>query len=167
MLRRIILPLANRYGIGFAIYCGIAVVSALSEWASFLVALWEMGPNSAAILAFFVATLINLLLSRWAAFLSVRRLWIEVLLVIAMSAIAFVANFLCFIALYRYAGINVLAAKVSGTFVGFGFNYLVRQFFIFSPIPLHKPVSVVLRLRPHCADGKTTPVRDCVNSLDG
>jgi hypothetical protein len=31
MLRRVILPLANRYGIGFAIYCGIAVVSARSS----------------------------------------------------------------------------------------------------------------------------------------
>ena len=142
-------------------------MSALSEWASFLVALSEMGPNAAAILAFFVATLINLVLSRWAAFLSVRRLCTEVMLVIAMSAIAFASNFLCFVALYRYAGVNVLAAKVSGTFVGFGFNYLVRQFFIFSPIPLHKPVSVVLRLRPRSEHGKTTPVRDCVNSRDG
>lgn len=167
MLRREILSLANRYGIGFAIYCGVAVVSALSEWASFLMALSEMGPNAAAILAFFVATLINLVLSRWVAFLSVRRLRAEAMLVIAMSAIAFAANFLCFVALYRYAGVNVLAAKVSGTFVGFGFNYLVRQFYIFSPIPLHKPVSVVLRLRPQSEQGETAPVRDCVNPLDG
>ena len=79
------------------------------------------------------------LLSRWADFLSVRRLRAEVMLVIVMSAIAFAWNFLCFVALYRYAGVNVLAAKVSGTFVGFGFNYFVRQFFIFSRIPLHKP----------------------------
>jgi putative flippase GtrA len=164
MLRRVILPLANRYGIGFAIYCGIAIVSALSEWASFLLALSEMGPNAAAILAFFVATLINLVLSRWAAFLSVRRLHAEVMLVIAMSAIAFAWNFLCFFVLYRYAGVNLLAAKVSGTFVGFGFNYFVRQFFIFSPIPLYKPVSVVLRVRQL---GETTPVREWVNPLDG
>jgi putative flippase GtrA len=166
MLRRLI-PLANNYGIGFFVYCGVGAVSALSEWASFLVALSEMGPNAAAILAFFVATLINLMLSRWAAFRSVRRLRTEVMLVIAMSAIAFASNFLCFVALYRYAGVNVLAAKVSGTFVGFGFNYLLRQFFIFSPVPLHKPVSVVLRLRRRSEQGEITPVRDCVNSLDG
>jgi hypothetical protein len=55
-------------------------------------ALSEMGPNAAAILGFFVATLINLVLSRWAAFLSVRRLRAEVMLVIAMSAIAFACN---------------------------------------------------------------------------
>ena len=48
------------------------------------------------------------------------------MLVIAMTAIAFPSNFLYFVVLYRYAGINVLAAKVSGTLVGFGFNYLVR-----------------------------------------
>jgi putative flippase GtrA len=149
-----ILSLINRYGIGFAIYCGIAVVSALSEWASFLAALSAMGPNAAAILAFLVATLINLVLSRWAAFLSVRRLHAEVMLVIAMSAIAFVGNFLCFVALYHYAGVNVLAAKVTGTFVGFGFNYFARQFFIFSPLPLHKPVSVVLQLRPRSEQGE-------------
>jgi len=166
MLRRVILPLANRYGIGFAIYCGIAIVSALSEWASFLLALSEMGPNAAAILAFFVATLINLVLSRWAAFLSVRP-HAEVMLVIAMSAIAFAWNFLCFFLLYRYAGVNLLAAKVSGTFVGFGFNYFVRRFFIFSPIPLYKPVSVVLRVRLRSELGETTPVREWVNPLDG
>jgi putative flippase GtrA len=166
MLRRVILPLANRYGIGFAIYCGIAVVSALSEWTSFLVALSEMGPLTAAILAFFIATLINFMLSRWAAFLSVRRLRAEVILVIVMSAVAFAWNFLCFVALYRYAGVNVLAAKVSGTFVGFGFNYFVRQFFIFSPIPLHKPVSVVFQLRRRSEQGETTLVRDCVSPFD-
>jgi putative flippase GtrA len=71
------------------------------------------------------------------------------MLVIAMSALAFVANFLCFIALYHYANVSVLAAKISGTFVGFGFNYLVRQFFIFSNIPLYKAVTVVLRSRAH------------------
>jgi hypothetical protein len=153
MLRRAILPLANRYGIGFAIYCGIAVVSALSEWASFLLMLPEMGPNVAAILAFFIATLINLLFCRWAAFLSVRRLRAEVMLVIAMNAIAFAANFLCFVAVY-HAGFDVLAAKVSGTFVGFGFNYILRQFFIFSLTPLHKPVSVVLGLPPRSEQGE-------------
>jgi putative flippase GtrA len=167
MLRSVILRLANRYGIGFAIYCGIAVVSALSEWASFLMALSKMGPNVAAILAFFVATLINLVLSRWVGFLSVRRLRTEVMLVIAMSAIAFASNFLCFVALYRFAGVDLLAAKVSGTFIGFGFNYFVRQFFIFSPIPLHKPVSVVLQLRPRSEQVETTPVCGCVNPLDG
>jgi hypothetical protein len=129
------MSLANNCGIGFFVYCGVAAVSALSEWASFLAALSEMGPNAAAVFAFFVATLINLLLSRWVAFLLVRRLRTEVMLVIAMGAIAFTSNFLCFVALYRYAGVNVLTAKVSGTSVGFGFNYFVRQFFIFSPIP--------------------------------
>jgi SAM-dependent methyltransferase/putative flippase GtrA len=164
MLRRLILPLANDYGIGFLVYCGVAAVSALSEWACFLVALSKMGPNAAAILAFFVATLINLLLSRSIAFRSVRRLRTEVMLVIAMSAIAFAPNFLCFVALYRYAGLNVFAAKVSGTLVGFAFNYIVRQFFIFSQIPLHKPVSVVLPLRHQ---GDTPATRNRVNSLDG
>lgn|SRR5262249_5751499 len=156
MLRHSIIPLANRYGTGFFVYCGVAAVSALSEWVSFLVALSQMGPNAAAISAFFVATMINLLLSRWIAFRSVRRLRTEVMLVIAMSALAFAFNFLCFVALYRYAGVHVLAAKVSGTFVGFGFNYLVRQFCIFSAIPLHPPASVVLRRRPLSDRGDTT-----------
>ena len=39
MLRRSIIPLANRYRIGFFVYCDVAAVSALSEWVSFLVAL--------------------------------------------------------------------------------------------------------------------------------
>jgi putative flippase GtrA len=156
MLRRLILAFANRYGIGFFVYCGVAAVSGLSEWISFLIALSEMGPNAAAIFAFFVATTINLLLSRWIAFRSVRRMHTEIILVFAMSALVFASNFLSFVALYRYAGVDVLAAKVIGTFVGFGFNYLVRQFFIFSAIPLHKPVSVVLRLRPRSDHRDTT-----------
>jgi putative flippase GtrA len=154
ILRRFILPLANRYGIGFIFYCGIAIVSALSEWLSFSLALLKVGPNAAAILAFFVATLVNLLLSR-RTFRSMRGLWSEVVLVMVMSGIAFVFNFSCFVALYYYASINVLAAKISGTFVGFGFNYVARQFFIFSPIPVHSPLSVVARrLRPRSNRGK-------------
>jgi len=42
ILRRLILPLANRYGVGFLFYCGIAIVSALSEWVSFSVALLKV-----------------------------------------------------------------------------------------------------------------------------
>lgn len=166
MYRRLFLMLADRYGVGFLVYCGVAAVSALSEWATFLVILAKVGPNTAAILAFFVATSINLLLSRSFAFRSVRRLRTEVMLVIGMSAVAFTSNFLCFVALYRYAGVSLLGAKVSGTFVGFGFNYLVRQFFIFSSTPLHKPVSVVLRLRAGSEQGETAEAHSCVNSRE-
>jgi putative flippase GtrA len=144
ILRRLILSLADRYGIGFFFYCGVAIMSALSEWVSFSVALLKLGPNAAAILAFFVATLVNSLLSR-RTFRSMRQACSEVVLIIMTSGIAFGFNFFCFFALYYFAGINILTAKVSGTFVGFGFNYIVRQFFIFSPIPLHKPVSVVVQ----------------------
>ncbi len=144
IVRRLVVLLADRYGIGFLLYCGIAIVSALSEWVSFLVALLKVGPNAAAILAFFVATLVNLLLSR-RTFRSMRQPWSEIILIMVMSGIAFALNFLCFVALYYFAGINVLMAKISGTFFGFGFNYIVRQFFIFSPVPLHQPVSVVVQ----------------------
>jgi len=74
-----------------------------------------------------------------------------------MSGIAFAFNFSCFVALYYFASINVIAAKISGAFVGFWVNYIyiVRQFFIFSPIPLHKPVSVVVQcLRPRSDKNK-------------
>jgi hypothetical protein len=64
LLRRLILPLADRYGAGFLVHCGVAAAGALSEWASFVVTLAKVGPNVAAILTFFVATFINLLLSR-------------------------------------------------------------------------------------------------------
>jgi hypothetical protein len=84
MLRHSIIPLANRYGIGFFVYCGVAAVSALSEWVSFLVALSQMGPNAAAISAFFRHD-DQFALSRWIAFRSVRRLRTEVMFIIAMT----------------------------------------------------------------------------------
>jgi putative flippase GtrA len=163
MLRRLVLPFANRYGIGFLAYCSVAAVSALSEWASFFVTLSKVGPNAAAVLAFFVATFINLLLSRSVAFRSVRRLRMELILVIGVSAIAFTSNFLSFVALYRCAGVNLLSAKVSGTFIGFALNYLARQFFVFSSIPLHKPVLIVLGLCDGSKQGETAEARRYVN----
>ena len=41
-----------------------------------------------------------------------------------MSGIAFAFNFSCFVALYYFASINVIAAKISGAFVGFWVNYI-------------------------------------------
>jgi SAM-dependent methyltransferase len=73
------------------------------------------------------ATLINWVFSRRGVFLSVRRAYAEAELAIVLSAAAFVASFLCFLALYRDADVNVLAAKVGGIFVGFGLNCFARQ----------------------------------------
>lgn len=140
MLARFALQFVNRYGTGLLVYGGVAVVSALTEWGSFLLMLQALGPITAAITAFFISTTINWLLSRAIAFRSMRRLGTEFMLVFAMSALAFGANFVAFLVLFQQFGIDVLISKVVATFFGFGFNYLARQFFIFSSIPLYSSI---------------------------
>ena len=138
---------ADKYGLGFLAYGAVSGVSALSEWGSFFLLLPVLGLIGAAALSFLVATTINFLLCRRLAFRSVRPAHSEFRLVMTMSAIAFAANFLCFFGLYWSLTASMPVAKVAGTFAGFGFNYLVRQFFIFSRMPFYEPLSVFFHFR--------------------
>jgi putative flippase GtrA len=137
------LRVADRYGIGLFVYIGVAIVSAVLEWFSFAACLLVMPPVPASLVGFAVATAGNYLLSRQLAFLSKRPALTELALTIVMSAIAFSVNFLVFYSLF-YLGTQIMVAKVAGTGAGFVFNYLGRQFLIFSSEPRVAPVSAFL-----------------------
>ena len=119
------------------------VVSALVEWTSFLLTLPWLGPTAAAFVGFLVATGVNFALSRKVAFRSVRSARTELLLVLMMSAAAFAMNFAAFLLLFRFAGLDVFVAKMGGTGFGFTFNYLARQFLVFSRFPRFGTVSAL------------------------
>lgn len=148
MLRRsfALLPgMLNTYGIGLFAYFGVAIVSALMEWASFIAALEFFSPVPAAIAGFLLATIVNFVLSRRYVFRSKRSLSAEFILVIGMSTVAFTANIFLFYVLYAFFSINLIVAKIMGTCFGFAFNYAFRQFFIFSRLSRFTSVSEILR----------------------
>jgi len=124
--------LLDRYGVGLIAYLCVAIVSAFSEWMSFLACLGLMGPIIAPFVGFFFGTLINFILSGKFVFKSIRPRAYEFFLVFALSGVAFVANFLTYAMLFFYFGLNVLLAKVVGTGSGFLLNYAVRQFCVYS-----------------------------------
>jgi putative flippase GtrA len=137
--------LADRYSVGLLAYFGVAAVSALSEWASFLASLSFVGPIAAAFVGFFFGTLVNFFLSRNFVFQSVRPAGQELILVVALSAVAFCVNFMAYVALFAWIGVNILLAKIIGTGCGFAFNYIARQFFIFSNTSPYGPISALSR----------------------
>jgi putative flippase GtrA len=137
--------IADKYGLGLLAYCGVAIVSALTEWLSFIVALSSLGPARAAVVGFLLATAVNFLLSHHFAFRSVRSYWKEFALIFGTSAIVFVGNFSLFYLLYAIADVNVLYAKILGTCFGFGANYAARQFLIFSRVSRFPLATAVLR----------------------
>jgi putative flippase GtrA len=146
-LRLSVPRLADKYGLGFLAYVAVSGVSALSEWGSFFLILPMLGLGAAAAFSFIIATTVNFVLCRQLAFRSVRPAHWEFALVIVMSLVAFAANLACFFGLYWSGTVQMTEAKIAGTFAGFGFNYLVRQIFIFSRIPFYEPLSVFFRSR--------------------
>jgi putative flippase GtrA len=166
--RNRLLRKADTYSGSFVAYAGVSVVSALTEWLTFALALAAFGPLAAAACGFMVATLLNFVLSRYLAFRSVRPLLQDLVLVYAMSGVAFVANIGVFYLLYSRFAISLLYAKVLGTCAGFVFNYLFRQFFIFSPIPRIAPIAPLLRARfgsrRHASRGTGAPVSEALET---
>jgi putative flippase GtrA len=113
------------------VYLGVALASALVEWLSFYLLLSVDAAWRSAIYAFLVATAINYVLCRMFAFRSVRPALEEMALLFLGSSIAFVFNFGSFLLMHSVWNLDPMLAKIAGTGVGFGFNYLIRQFFIF------------------------------------
>ena len=84
---------------------------------------------------FLVATLINYALSIRFVFVSGHRFprrW-EIVLVYAASMIGLAINTSVLWMAVEWAGLPLLAAKVSGTASAFGWNYLSRRVLIFGP----------------------------------
>jgi putative flippase GtrA len=143
-MRESVTRLANQYGIGLVVYGGVSVVSAVSEWLIFIASLSFAGPVGASLIGFLGATAVNFVLSHFMAFRSNRPVLQALVLVFTMSAVAFVANFAIFYVLFTFAGVHVIYAKIIGTCAGFGFNYAVRQFFIFSRISRFPAISKLI-----------------------
>jgi putative flippase GtrA len=134
----------DAYAVSAVFYLLVGAGSAGVEWGSFYLLLSRFDPMTAALLAFAIATFVNFVLCRYITFNSRRRLWHEVVLVFGVSGIAFLFNFTTFLFLY-YAGLSAMAAKIFATGIGFGLNYGLRQFFIFSPISRFHSLSSFVR----------------------
>jgi putative flippase GtrA len=151
---RTLLRFANAYGTGLIAYLAVAFISAATEWGTFAAAATAMPPIQAALVGFVIATGVNFVLSRRFVFRS-RSSWAsELALLYLSSAAVFVGNLTVFYVLYDIFDVHLMIAKILGTMAGFVFNFVARQFWIFSPRPRYAPMSEVLR-----ADALST-VRD-------
>jgi putative flippase GtrA len=133
----------NTYTPSALVYLLISVVSAGVEWFSFYLLLSVDVPWRAAIAAFFLATSVNYVLCRGFAFRTVRPMHYEILLLFLASGVAFVFNFSAFLLLHSVWNVNPMLAKIAGTGVGFGFNYLLRQFYVFDRATKLKSLSAL------------------------
>ena len=100
----IIRKFIDRYSLSAAAYAVVAGIKRPTEWATFFVSQNIIDAWTAAILAFFVATLVNYFLSRGFAFNSKRRGRDEFVLLFALSGLAFLFNFGAFAFLYAFMG---------------------------------------------------------------
>lgn len=127
-----LLRLIDRYGVGLLAYVAIGGASALVEWTSFYFSLPYLGSVGAAVAGFAIGTLVNFVLSRSLVFWSKRSAAMDLVLVFVASLVAFTVNLTVFLLLYQAANVDVLVSKVVGTGSAFAFNYLARQFYVFS-----------------------------------
>ena len=102
------------FALSVAVYGAVGGASAFVEWSSFYLLHRHLHALTAACIAFLIATLINYILSRGAAFKSTRPWQREIGILFALSAIAFVSNLGLFTLLYAMAGVDALLAKFSG-----------------------------------------------------
>ena len=122
----------DRYAVGFLAYVAIGGASAVVEWTSFYFSLPYLGSVGAAVAGFAFGTVANFVLSRGLVFWSKRSVATDLMLVFVVSLVAFAVNLAVFLLLYRAADVDVLISKVLGTGSAFTFNYLARQFYVFS-----------------------------------
>jgi len=122
----------DRYSVGLLAYVAIGGASAVVEWTSFYFSLAHLGSVGAALVGFAFGTLANFVLSRSLVFWSKRSAAMDLMLVFLVSLVAFAVNLAVFLLLYRAATVDVLVSKIVGTGSAFAFNYLARQFYVFS-----------------------------------
>src|SRR5262249_45080530 len=122
-MRMNIRTLVDQYALSAAAYSVVAGVSALAEWSTFFVLTKVLNVFAAAAAGFVVATFVNYVLSRGVAFKSKRSASGDLVLVFALSTVAFMLNLGAFTILYAIIGLGPMIAKVAGTGVGFVFNY--------------------------------------------
>jgi putative flippase GtrA len=132
---------ANVYSTGLLAYLAVACLSAATEWGSFAIGVLIVPPIAAALVGFLVATSVNFVLSRCLVFRS-QSWWVSELgRLFMVSAAVFAWNLLVFYALYQFADVPLMAAKIIGTIAGFALNFSARQFWVFSVRPRYAPIS--------------------------
>ena len=137
-LRIVSIPALSRWSDNYAasimVYAFVGGACACFEWASFYLLLGRTDIRIAALTGFLIATLVSYVLSRLIAFNSVRSAWQEAALVLGVSTLAYVFNFVIFLLVY-HIGHPPMVAKIVGTGSAFAINYGLRQFFVFSRAP--------------------------------
>lgn len=130
--------LIKTYTSSFLVYLVVGGVSALVEWGVFFFLTRASADRyiGASVVAFVVATGINFLLSRRIGFRSGGRSpLVEMALVYLASLAGFGINLLVMVTLVEGFGGGLLVGKIAGTGVAFGWNFVARQFLIFSRTP--------------------------------
>ena len=150
------------YALSAVAYVFVAGASALVEWSTFFALTNSLGVFQSAIIAFFVATVANYVLSRSVAFKSKRTVWKEIGLLFALSAIAFLFNLGSFALTYMFFDVHPVMAKMLGTCVGFSMNYAFRQFVIFKETSRFGAISDLLRRNRHSRFPRTGSVLEVI-----
>ena len=138
MIRRLA-RLLDHYWLSFSVYIVVGGAAALVEWTVFFLAITYGRINYivAAIIAFFVATFVNYLLSIRMNFRSRegRSTGGELLLVYLVSGVGLLINLAVTATAVEVFGLWVMLGKVGGTGVAFIWNFMARQFLVFDRAP--------------------------------
>jgi glycosyltransferase involved in cell wall biosynthesis len=123
-----------RYFPRFAGYIGAGMFCAIINWTVFYLFCYviHIPYLPAASLAFTVSSTINYFLSRLVFKTKGRKKRVEYILVLAASAVALGIDLSLMYVLVEFFRLPPMIAKILGTGSAFFFNYLSRQFFIFS-----------------------------------
>lgn len=125
----------SKYRLSFALYLIVGFSCALAEWITFYVASRYAPIYVSLLVSFVIATILNQQLSRRVVFTSKRKAGSEFALVVIASGVAFAGNLIAFQIFRSAVNADLMAAKVSGTVVGFLLNFALRQFVVFSSVP--------------------------------
>jgi putative flippase GtrA len=130
-----LLLLIKKYRLQFIKYVFAGFCCALINWAFFYVlnSLLLVYYLLAAFFAFMLSTTVNYFLSKVIFTSRGRTKGAEYMFILLASAIALSIDLSVMYALVEFAGIPAMFSKILGTGSAFFFNYLSRQFFIFSP----------------------------------
>lgn len=133
----LIKKLITTYYKSFILYFFVGGFCALIDWSGFYAMhyklLWHY--LLAGFIAFIVASTVNFFLCKLMFKSRGFKSHTEYILVILASTIALCIDLGSMYIFIRFVGLPAMVSKILGTGVAFIFNYLARQFFIFSSDP--------------------------------
>lgn len=129
--------LIKTYYKSFILYFFVGGFCALIDWSGFYVMhyKWVLHYLLAGFIAFIVASSVNFFLCKLMFTSRGFKSHTEYVLVIAASAVALCIDLGSMYIFIRFVDLPPMVSKILGTGVAFMFNYLARQFFIFSSKP--------------------------------